>query len=528
MKTEGYMEEIIDSDMAQKAEGGWRKGNDYISMVDWVPTVVGITKEEQFQSYMNSIGEKVDGATFTSMASNISIFSALVKANKLKIVPFIPIQEGNKTILRYVINARDFYEQCSFSTLTIDLISTNITSTVFFGNRAADQCSSIHEAPPPNDDGARRNNVRAPDRVTYLSSALNSGMVTDLGVVRFTTSAGDVVYFCRHIFRSLDSFRPIDCFWYKDVNVALDISNVITGIDRVCMNKERIVVIVEGESEVVRDQEGFFMRKVYKSIIDDIKMFIDSKSLFRGAGIAYRRGYLMYGPPGNGKSQLARYLFNEFKMFNLYAYYHAERCGNSSVDERLERSFALARDNAPSFLLLEDLDRIVSHNVASKEVITIDRLFNMMDGVSSPEGIILVATCNHPEDLDLALLGRPGRFDRAVKIGYPEREERIALLRCFCSCSGKFKLNMEEIKALATIADNTEGLSVAYLKELYSRAFLKQMNNGNRSLPISPLALLGEVREIVEESRNVEVIAHRTGFRSSGYEAVSRSEDSMS
>jgi hypothetical protein len=483
----------------------------YIPMIDWAPTVIGITKEEQFQSYMNDIGEKVDISTFTSMTSQFHLYQVLVRAHRLQLVSFTPIQEGNKTILRYVINTRDFYKQCPFPTLTIDVFSTNITNTVFFGNKV------------DNDEEEGSNSCSSLKNVTYMASLMDAAYEFDLGVAKFITSTGDVVYFCRHVLRALARINAMDCFWYKDASIALDIGNVIMGMHQACMEKERTVTIVEGENEVVRDQEGFFMRNAYKTIVDDVKTFIDSKSLFREAGIAYRRGYLLYGPPGNGKSQLARYLFNEFKVFNLYAYYHTERRRGSSVDERLERTFAMARANAPSFLLLEDLDRIVSHNVASKEVITIDRLFNMMDGVCSPEGIILLATCNHPENLDLALLGRPGRFDRVVKIGHPDREERIAMLKSLCSCGGRFKFNSKEMQAFNTLADETEGLSMAYLKELYSRSFLKKMNNGDRSLPISPLTLLEMAGEIVEESRNVETIARRTGFRNYGFET--RGED---
>ncbi len=488
--------------------------NKHIAMVDWIPTVLGITREEQFHSYLNDINDTTDVSNFTSIDSRIAFWYTLLTANRLKLVSFETIKDGNKIILRYKINTSDFDDACGFSDITIDVYSTNITTTANISNFILDE----------NDEDDKKLVL---NKVAINSSGVDDCSAIDLGMAKITTSKGDVVYMCRHVARAMDRAVSTDCFWFEDLEIVRNVGDIICGLYKACRNKERTVYIVEGENEVVRDQEGFFMRNIYKDIVNDIKTFLDSKSLFREAGIAYRRGYLMYGPPGNGKSQLARYLFNEFKDFNLYAYYHTERRRGGSVDERLERTFALARDNAPSFLLLEDLDRIVSHGSASKEVITIDRLFNMMDGVCSPEGIVLLATCNHPENLDMALLGRPGRFDRVIEVGHPDRAERESLIGYLCSCGEKSKLNAKEIKAVAQLADSTESLSMAYIKELYSRAFLKQLNAGNRKLPISPFVLLDLVHEVVDESRNVDVIARRTGFRTN-YENSARGEDHTS
>jgi len=508
--------EPVDHVGAVSLAPGLTSSGKHISMVDFVPTVLGITREEQFHNYLKDINDTTDVSNFASLETQINFWRAFVNSSRLQITSFESIKDGNKMILRYLIDTKTFTEKCPFSSMTVDLYSTNLTNMAYINDFVVDNYADDENEKKVEFDGATIHPLGVDDCTSI-----------DLAFAKITTSDGKIVYVGHHVSRALDRAVANDYLWFDNQEVALNVSDIIIGIWKACRDKERTVCIVEGENEVVRDQEGFFMRDTYLSIVNDIKTFLDSKSLFREAGIAYRRGYLMYGPPGNGKSQLARYLFNEFKEFNLYAYYHTERRRGGSVDERLERTFAMARDNAPSFLLLEDLDRIVSHGSASKEVITIDRLFNMMDGVCSPEGIVLLATCNHPENLDMALLGRPGRFDRVIEVGHPDRAERESLIAYLCSCGEKYKLNAKEHKAVAQLADATENLSMAYVKELYSRAFLKSLNAGRRTLPISPLILLDLVREIVDESRNVDVIARRTGFRT-GYEASARGEDRTS
>src|ERR1700736_5179771 len=87
-------------------------------------------------------------------------------------------------------------------------------------------------------------------------------------------------------------------------------------------------------------------------------------------------------------------------------------------DNDLDQLFARAAANAPSMVLLEDIDRAFPRTGQSKTEISLQQLLDCLDGVGSEEGIIVVATANEPNCLDPAILRRPGRFDRVV--GFPD------------------------------------------------------------------------------------------------------------
>ncbi len=149
----------------------------------------------------------------------------------------------------------------------------------------------------------------------------------------------------------------------------------------------------------------------------------------RLAGIPYRRGYLLYGSPGSGKSSfimaLAGYLDYNICLLNL-----SER---GMTDDRLTHLLS----NAPerSILLLEDIDAAFTGRQSAAEDgyqanVTFSGLLNALDGVASGESRIVFMTTNHVEKLDPALI-RPGRVDVIVELGDAEPEQVRRLVKRF-------------------------------------------------------------------------------------------------
>lgn len=205
-------------------------------------------------------------------------------------------------------------------------------------------------------------------------------------------------------------------------------------------------------------------QEIERKVKEDFEFFLESKAWYIRNGLSYKRGYLLYGPPGNGKSMICRAMCTAPK-FNVYTFdFHHSK---NATSEELIDAFTSVRKNSPSIFLLEDFDRVLEPN--SECPIGRETFLNCLDGAGTNEGVVIIATANHPEWLDNAFLRRPGRFDRVVCIGNPEFEQRLAFLRFLFSRSPDSTLNDKDIESLA---ERTEGLSMAAIKEVFVTAAL--------------------------------------------------------
>lgn len=154
---------------------------------------------------------------------------------------------------------------------------------------------------------------------------------------------------------------------------------------------------------------------IRENIIKDVKSFLKSGRWYFDRGIPYRRGYLLYGPPGSGKTSFIQALAGELD-YNICILNLSEA---NLTDDRLNHLM----NHIPqrSLLLLEDIDaafnkRDQTDEKGFKSGVTFSGLLNALDGVASSEETITFMTTNHPEKLDPAIL-RPGRVDYRVLIG---------------------------------------------------------------------------------------------------------------
>ncbi|SCU79867.1 LADA_0B03686g1_1 [Lachancea dasiensis] len=150
-------------------------------------------------------------------------------------------------------------------------------------------------------------------------------------------------------------------------------------------------------------------------ILNDVKEFLQNGKWYFDRGIPYRRGYLLYGPPGSGKTSFIQALAGELD-YNICIMNLSEA---NLTDDRLNHLM----NNIPerSILLLEDVDAAFNKRSQSAEKgfqsgVTFSGLLNALDGVASSEETITFMTTNHPEVLDPALM-RPGRVDYKAYIG---------------------------------------------------------------------------------------------------------------
>jgi len=196
-----------------------------------------------------------------------------------------------------------------------------------------------------------------------------------------------------------------------------------------------------------------FTSQVRERIEGEVLNFFDDSvaALYNKLRAPYRRGVLMYGPPGNGKTSLIKLIGSELKKIPAQVLRPARHFDDDDLSDVVQQWI----DDAPAMLIIEDLDTLFSASA-----VTLSGFLNLIDGVGikCDGGLLLVATTNHPDRLDAALNNRPGRLDTLIEVGPPDEPLRERFLgRHLRDIT---KLNFRE---LVTV---TDGLSYAQLEEI--------------------------------------------------------------
>ncbi len=190
---------------------------------------------------------------------------------------------------------------------------------------------------------------------------------------------------------------------------------------------------------------------------NDFELFFEREDWFRQHNLPYRRRYLLWGSPGNGKTAAIRVMaaHPHIRPFTLDLSDMAEK----SAD--VHHAFEKAAKNTPALVILEDLDRAypTEGKRTRERAVSFQTLLNCLDGVGTQDGIIVVATANDPTCLDPAILKRPGRFDRVVQLRNPDADLRREYYGRLNPILGGEQLEVA--------IEKTEGFSFAQLRETY-------------------------------------------------------------
>lgn len=202
-----------------------------------------------------------------------------------------------------------------------------------------------------------------------------------------------------------------------------------------------------------------------KDLREDVARFFNSRDLYEDHGIPWKRGVLLIGPPGNGKTQTVKALANESAKPCLYVK-SFRGCWGTDHD-RIRDVFKQARNSAPCIVVMEDLDSLIDNGNRSF-------FLNELDGFTANPGVLVLATTNYPDRLDPAILERPSRFDRKYYLELPTIAGRIAYLRRWRD-SVRADLRFSD-ETMWRLGRETEGFSFAYLKELCVSAMMAWMS----------------------------------------------------
>ncbi|KAI9017948.1 peptidase family M41-domain-containing protein [Phycomyces nitens] len=213
-----------------------------------------------------------------------------------------------------------------------------------------------------------------------------------------------------------------------------------------------------------------------KQELEEIVQFLKNPQKFSELGGKLPKGVLLTGPPGTGKTMLARAVAGEANVPFFFM-------SGSEFDEvyvgvgarRIRELFAAARMKAPSIVFIDEIDAIGSkRNPKDQSYMkqTLNQLLVDLDGFSQTEGVIFIAATNFPELLDKALT-RPGRFDRHVNVPLPDVRGRVEILKQHSQ-----NVQLSNDVDLAVIARGTPGFSGADLANLVNQAAIQASREG--------------------------------------------------
>ncbi|QDA31849.1 CDC48 family AAA ATPase [Thermococcus indicus] len=194
---------------------------------------------------------------------------------------------------------------------------------------------------------------------------------------------------------------------------------------------QAVEVREEAIPEVTYEDIGGLSDAIQK-IREMVELPLKHPELFERLGIEPPKGVLLYGPPGTGKTLLAKAVANEanahFIAINgpeIMSKFYGES------EERLREIFKEAEENAPSIIFIDEIDAIAPKReevVGEVEKRVVSQLLTLMDGLKGRGKVIVIAATNRPDALDPALR-RPGRFDREIEVGVPDKKGRKEILQ---------------------------------------------------------------------------------------------------
>lgn len=227
-------------------------------------------------------------------------------------------------------------------------------------------------------------------------------------------------------------------------------------------------VLVHRLPAVTRDQ--VILPEATLALLDrNVLSFAEHRSRLKSLGQSTKKGLLFYGPPGTGKTHTVRYLSSCLPQ-------HTTLLVTAEQVALLPAYFSLARLLQPSLVVIEDADLIARQRETMGgpcEESLLNRLLNEMDGLKEDSEIFFVLTTNRPEQLEVALSGRPGRIDQAVEFPVPDRRGREKLVGLY---GGALVLS-PDVKAAAV--ERTESVSAAFIKELMRRVTQASFERGD-------------------------------------------------
>ncbi|KAG2502092.1 hypothetical protein HYH03_000584 [Edaphochlamys debaryana] len=281
----------------------------------------------------------------------------------------------------------------------------------------------------------------------------------------------------------LEAYRPVrkgDTFLARGGMRSVEFKVVETDPAEYCIVAPDTEIFCEGEpikreDEEKLDEVGYDdiggVRKQLAQIRELVELPLRHPQLFKTIGVKPPKGILLYGPPGSGKTLIARAVANETGAFFVVVNgpeIMSKLAGES--ESNLRKVFQEAEKNAPSIIFIDEVDSIAPKRDKTQGEVErriVSQLLTLMDGLKSRAHVIVIAATNRPNSIDAALR-RFGRFDREIDIGVPDETGRLEVMRIHTK-----NMKLDEDVNLEAISRDTHGYVGADLAALCTEAALQ-------------------------------------------------------
>ncbi len=235
------------------------------------------------------------------------------------------------------------------------------------------------------------------------------------------------------------------------------------------------------------------LKRELRLVREMIELPLKHPELFQRLGIEPPKGVLLYGPPGTGKTLIAKAVANEVDAHfisisgpEIMSKYYGES------EQRLREIFEEAKENAPSIIFIDEIDSIAPRReevTGEVERRVVAQLLTLMDGLEARGQVIVIGATNRPDAVDPALR-RPGRFDREIEIGVPDKEGRKEILQI-------------HTRGMPIEPDYSRGEVLRVLEELekderFDKKRIKEIRNR-----VDKAKDEGEIKEILKEDEEI-------------------------
>ena len=246
----------------------------------------------------------------------------------------------------------------------------------------------------------------------------------------------------------------------------------VVKIDRTTILKISAETAVDRKVRVTYEEVGGLRQEV-KAMRDIVELPLRHPELFTRLGIEPHSGILLYGPPGCGKTLLAKVLASESEA-NMFLINGPEIMNKyyGETEAKIREIFKEAKDNSPSIIFIDEIDAIApkreeAYGDVEKRVVA--QLLALMDGLTDRGNVIVLGATNRPEGVDPALR-RPGRFDREFEISVPNEDGRLEILLIHTR-----GMPVSDDVDLKDLASELHGYTGADIKSLCREAAMKSI-----------------------------------------------------
>lgn len=238
--------------------------------------------------------------------------------------------------------------------------------------------------------------------------------------------------------------------------------------------------------------------KEFDEVLDDINSFWLGRSEYDDYGFVYKRGILLYGPPGCGKSSLISLMTKALVEQQGGIVLNISTSDDILAFDEIMKGIREIEPNRRVIAVMEDIDNFVAEKREQNELAS--KLLNILDGKMQFDNIVIIATTNYPEDLEERISNRPSRFDLRREIGPPKMRAREFYIRAKLKQKDLKKFDMEKWLA------DTSGFTIDHLKELVCLVYVHKR-------PYA--AALAEVKGMIKTPKlhNTEPLSGKMGFK---------------